>query len=115
MCVRQAALSGVPLWTTDIGGYGGGDPADPSFQHLIVRWFQFGALCPLFRLHGHRSGQPDGPSDECGDTNGHNEVWNLAADAEKYNAIVATMQLRENLRDYVKRLNTQAVATGAPM
>ena len=70
---QQAGLSGIPLWTTDIGGYAGGDPDEPGFQQLIVRWFQFGAFCPLFRLHGHRAGGP--PADTCGPTNGDNEVW----------------------------------------
>ena len=32
-----------------IGGYAGGNPADPAFRELIVRWFQFGVLCPIFR------------------------------------------------------------------
>ena len=40
-------MSGPVLWTTDIGGYHGGTPSDPTFQDLIVRWFQFGAFCPL--------------------------------------------------------------------
>jgi len=35
----------------------GGDPSNPEFQELIVRWFQFGAFCPLFRLHGARKGK----------------------------------------------------------
>ena len=35
-------MSGIPLWTTDIGGYSGGNPDTPEFQELIVRWFQFG-------------------------------------------------------------------------
>lgn len=47
---QGVGMSGIPLWTTDIGGYGGGDPASADFQELIVRWFQFGAFCPLFRL-----------------------------------------------------------------
>ena len=51
-------MSGVALWTTDIGGYSGGNPSSPEFQELIVRWFQFGAFCPLFRLHGAREGGP---------------------------------------------------------
>lgn len=110
---QQAALSGVPLWTTDIGGYHGGNPADPVFQRMIVRWFQFGAMCPIFRLHGHRGGGP--PSNQCGPTNGDNEVWNLAKDPEHYAAIEAVMRLRENLRDYVQRINNESVATGAPM
>ena len=45
---QGASMSGVALWTTDIGGYSGGNPDSPSFQQLIVRWFQFGAFCPLY-------------------------------------------------------------------
>ena len=63
---QQAGLSGIPLWTTDIGGYIGGDPDKAAFQELIVRWFQFGAFCPLFRLHGHRSGKSVEPPNACG-------------------------------------------------
>ncbi len=47
-------LSGIPWWTTDIGGFHGGDPRRPYFRELIVRWFQYGVFCPLFRLHGLR-------------------------------------------------------------
>jgi alpha-D-xyloside xylohydrolase len=95
------------------GGYWGGNPADPQFQELIVRWFQFGAFCPLFRLHGHRDGGP--PSDDCGGTNGDNEVWNLAPDPAHYAGIVAVMHLRENLREYVADINAVTAATGMPM
>jgi alpha-D-xyloside xylohydrolase len=38
------AMSGIFWWTTDIGGFSGGDPKDPAFQELIVRWFQFGVF-----------------------------------------------------------------------
>ena len=51
------ALSGYPYWTTDIGGYWPPheDPlADPAFQALYARWYEFGAFCPIFRTHGHR-------------------------------------------------------------
>jgi alpha-D-xyloside xylohydrolase len=51
------ALSGNPYWTTDIGGYWPphDDPiADPAFQELYARWFEFGVFCPIFRTHGHR-------------------------------------------------------------
>ena len=41
--LQGVMMSGPALWTTDIGGYYGGTPADPTFQELIVRWFQFGA------------------------------------------------------------------------
>ena len=35
-------MSGIPYWTTDIGGYNGGNINDPVFRQLIVRWFQWG-------------------------------------------------------------------------
>ena len=48
-------LSGIPYWTTDIGGffcnYPGGSE-NPEYRELFTRWFQFGAFCPLFRVHG---------------------------------------------------------------
>ena len=45
-------LSGLPYWTTDIGGFYGGDCADPWYREIYLRWFQFGAFCPIFRVHG---------------------------------------------------------------
>ena len=49
------AMSGIPWWTTDIGGFHGGDVNSAYFRELIVRWFQYGLFCPLFRLHGVRA------------------------------------------------------------
>lgn len=46
------SLSGMPYWTTDIGGYWGADWTKPSNRELFTRWFQFGAFCPIFRIHG---------------------------------------------------------------
>lgn len=37
-------MSGIPYWTTDIGGFGGGHTEDPDFRELIVRWFQWGGI-----------------------------------------------------------------------
>jgi len=49
------SLSGLPYWTNDIGGfsvdYPGGN-ANEEYRELFVRWFQFGAFCPVFRAHG---------------------------------------------------------------
>ena len=103
----------TPQHCYSIGGYHSGDPASPSFQQMIVRWFQFGAFCPLFRLHGHRAGGP--PADTCGPTNGDNEVWNLAPQQSHYDAIADVMALRESLRGYVADINNVSVATGLPM
>ncbi len=45
-------LAGIPWWTTDIGGFHGGNPNDPAFRELFVRWFQWGTFCPeIGRAH----------------------------------------------------------------
>lgn len=49
------SMSGLPYWTTDIGGFQGGDPSDPAYQEVFVRWFQYGTFCPIFRTHGART------------------------------------------------------------
>src|SRR5262245_23923962 len=45
----NTGLSGIPYWGTDIGGF---VPTKDYTGELHVRWFQFGAFCPLFRAHG---------------------------------------------------------------
>jgi alpha-glucosidase/alpha-D-xyloside xylohydrolase len=45
----NTALSGIPFWGTDIGGF---VPTPELLGDLYVRWFQFAAFCPLFRAHG---------------------------------------------------------------
>ena len=42
--------TGIPYWTTDIGGYSGGDPSKKDYQELFIRWFQYGTFCPIFVL-----------------------------------------------------------------
>jgi alpha-D-xyloside xylohydrolase len=41
------AMSGIPWWTTDIGGFHNGDIRTEEFRELIVRWFQYGVFCPM--------------------------------------------------------------------
>lgn len=60
------SASGMPYWTTDIGGYSGGNPQDPAYRELYTRWWEYGVFCPIFRSHGRR--YP-------GDTHGSNELW----------------------------------------
>ncbi|MGD8816418.1 MAG: glycoside hydrolase family 31 protein [Acidobacteriota bacterium] len=45
----NTGLSGITYWGTDIGGF---VPTPEYTGELHLRWFQFGAFCPLFRAHG---------------------------------------------------------------
>src|SRR5450432_2331244 len=85
------SVSGLPYWTTDIGGFiSGGNLADPNFRELFVRWFQFGAFSPVFRVHGTRF-NPD-----------ENELWSYGPDAEKI--LVKYDNLRYRLLPYIYSL-----------
>lgn len=101
------AMSGIPWWTTDIGGFHSGDPRTPYFRELIVRWFQYGVFCPLFRLHGVR--QPVGSHRDGG---ADNEVWTFGEEA--YGVIREVMFLRERLRPYVMEQMQRSSREGAP-
>jgi alpha-D-xyloside xylohydrolase len=103
----NVAFSGLPWWTTDIGGFSHGRNDDPAFRELLVRWFQYGAFCPLFRLHGNR--EPGVPGEICG---GPNEVWSWGPEVE---AILGTyLKLRERLRPYVMAAMREASRSGLP-
>jgi alpha-D-xyloside xylohydrolase len=109
-------LSGIPWWTTDIGGFHGAYGDDPAFRELLVRWLQYGAFCPVMRLHGVRRpiGAPIGPDKGGQQPSGAaNEVWSFGEEVlaifKKY------MNLREKMRPYVARLFKDAHETGAPL
>jgi alpha-D-xyloside xylohydrolase len=103
----NTGLSGIPWWTTDIGGFAGGDPSTAYFRELIVRWFQYGVFCPLFRLHGVRE-----PSNGW-DSGGPNEVWSFGEEA--YSIIRELLLLRRRLKSYILAQMRQAAANGAPV
>ena len=75
----------------------------------MVRWFQFGVFCPLFRLHGVRE---PGPLVGSGQTGGPNEVWSFGDEA--YGIIREQLELRERLRPYVMEQMATASTTGLP-
>jgi len=102
-------LSGIPWWTTDIGGFKNGDIASHSFRELIVRWFQFGVFCPVFRLHGVREPGTMIGSEQTG---APNEVWSFGDEA--YTIIRQLLFLRERLRPYVMEQMRAAHETGLP-
>ncbi|MCX7523050.1 family 31 glucosidase [Microbacterium sp. STN6] len=105
----NVAISGIPWWTTDIGGFHGGNASDPAYQELMIRWFQYGVFCPLFRLHGDREPRtPTGYSQ----TGGPNEVWSYGDEA--YGIISELLHLRERMRPYIHQQMHLASAAGLP-
>jgi alpha-D-xyloside xylohydrolase len=104
------AMSGIPWWTTDIGGFFEGNPDDPGFRELLVRWFEYGAFCPLFRLHGYRL-----PNTAMGPdmTGGPNEIWSFGEDV--YPVLKDYVLLRERLRPYLHAQAMRASKTGVPI
>jgi alpha-D-xyloside xylohydrolase len=80
------SLSGLPYWTTDIGGFTSGNPNYPAYRELFIRWFQFGTFCPIFRVHGTRVGD-------------QNELWSYGADAQK--TLTRFDKLRYELMPYI--------------
>ena len=102
------AMSGIPWWTTDIGGFHSGDIRSPYFRELVVRWFQYGVFCPICRLHGHRmpieKPLPGGGAE--------NEVWSFGEAV--YEILRDLLFLRERLRPYIQEQMNCASQTGMP-
>ena len=51
-------ITGLPYWTTDIGGFfrpGRSQYTDEKYQDLLTRWYQWGAMSPIFRMHGYQT------------------------------------------------------------
>jgi alpha-D-xyloside xylohydrolase len=80
------AMSGFPYWTTDIGGFF--RPADQytseAYHELLIRWFQFGAFCPIFRIHGYQS---------------KTEMWNYGPEVQRI--LTQYDELRYRLMPYI--------------
>lgn len=80
-------LSGIPYWTTDIGGffvnYPGGSE-NPEYRELFTRWFEWGTFCPIFRVHG---------------TNTPKELWRFGPQFEPI--LVKYDNLRYRLMPYI--------------
>ena len=89
------SLSGLPYWTTDIGGFVWGDPADLAYRELFVRWFQYGTFCPIFRVHGTRGGDPKDVFRDYGTRVGdQNELWSYGAQAQSILTKYDTLRYR---------------------
>ena len=93
------ALSGIPYWTMDIGGFcvehryeraAEGSADLEEWRELNTRWYQFGTFVPLYRSHGQYPLR---------------EVFNLAPETHPaYQSIVKYNKLRYRLMPYIYSL-----------
>lgn len=93
------SLSGLPYWTTDIGGFFVEDKYDKpnpqgkaleEWRELNTRWYQFGAFCPLFRSHGQYP---------------YREIYHIAPeDHPAYRSMLYYNRLRYRLMPYIYSL-----------
>ena len=109
-------MAGIPWWTTDIGGFHGGNPKDTSFQELLVRWFEWRTFCPVMRLHGER--QPlQAPIGDYGGglcvSGADNEVWSFGD--ENYSILKKYLELRKHMKPYIMELMQAAHEKGTPV
>jgi alpha-D-xyloside xylohydrolase len=109
--------SGMPYWSTDIGGWQYlpsahkpqrpllVDPSDArgnvghydDYPELYVRWFQYATFQPNMRAHGSRN---------------FNEVWSYGKQAESI--LEKYLRLRYQLMPYIYSLGYFSHQTGAP-
>lgn len=106
------SMCGIPWWTTDIGGFYGGDPSSEYFRELIVRWFQYGVFCPVMRLHGNREGH-DRTRGIIEPSGGGNELWSFGD--RVFEILKQLVMLREKLRPYIEKHMKIASETGCPV
>lgn len=109
-------IAGIPWWTTDIGGFHGGNIHDEGFKEVFTRWFEFGAFCPVMRLHGFREPIQEPMSDVKGGkcpSGAENEVWTYGE--EIYEICRKYMKLREKLRPYLREVMKATHEKGDPV
>ena len=92
------SLSGIPYWTMDIGGFA----VEHRYEHAtgkdleewreqMTRWYQFGAFCPLFRVHGQFP---------------YREIYNTAPEEHPaYQSMLYYDRLRYRLLPYIYSLS----------
>jgi alpha-glucosidase/alpha-D-xyloside xylohydrolase len=118
----NTGLTGIPYWGTDIGGF---VPTKEYTGELHVRWFQFGAFCPLFRAHG-RTWHLRLPWGWNTGELGHNEIANYTGGAanpdlsELHNAAVEPicrkyLELRYRMMPYLYSAVRETYETGLPI
>ncbi len=100
------SMSGIPYWNTDTGGFfgnrsaGNGDPANPQYDELFSRWFQFSAFCPMFRVHGSYGLRPG------------KEFWRFPENTQQ--VLRTYLDLRYRLLPYLYSTAWQVTSEGSP-
>jgi alpha-D-xyloside xylohydrolase len=90
-------LSGMPYWTTDIGGFATEQRYENAtgkdleeWREQMTRWYQYGVFCPLFRVHGQYP---------------YREIFNTAPDDHPaYKSMLYYDKLRYRLMPYIYSL-----------
>lgn len=91
------SMSGLPYWTTDIGGFSVEKRYENAegklleeWREQMTRWYQFGAFCPLFRAHGQFP---------------YREIYNVAPEGHPaYQSMLYYNKLRYRLMPYIYSL-----------
>ncbi|NEG90017.1 TIM-barrel domain-containing protein [Bifidobacterium aerophilum] len=122
-CAIHMGMSGIPWFTTDLGGFHDGEINDPSFRELLMRWCAFSCFSPVMRNHGNRSlSQPDGAEKEIirsrdgrvmSPSGADNEPWSYGTEVEK--VFRKYISIRESLRPYLREIFNEAHHDGHPL
>jgi alpha-D-xyloside xylohydrolase len=95
------SITGLPYWTTDIGGFFRPGPAqysDTQYHELLIRWFQWGAFNPIFRIHGYQT---------------ETEPWKYGQQVE--DNLRSMLNLRYRLLPYIYSEAWQVTSKGSTM
>ncbi|MBN1757931.1 MAG: glycoside hydrolase family 31 protein [Chitinispirillaceae bacterium] len=100
-CGLNSTISGIPYWCSDIGGYWGAQDnmnwSLPENRELMTRWLQYGAFCPVFRIHGN------GPS---------KEIYQTCWDATTKNNLIMIDKLHYRLMPYIYSMAWMTTSKG---
>jgi len=91
------SMSGITMWSHDIGGFWNPDQMKPPDPELYIRWAQFGLLSSHARFHGIRGREP----------------WYFGEKAVE--VVREFSKLRYRLLPYIYALADEAAATGIPV
>ncbi len=114
------AMSGIPWWTTDIGGFDGGTNDDPEYRRLIARWFEYATFCPVLRMHGcrspwfetHKEGEEPLSAGGIFGSGAPNEIWSYGEENEKI--FTKYIFIRQRLKPYIKEIMQESHELGTP-